>query len=346
MFIYYLYTRANPNPIRQYMALSGRALAGALLPVTYESFMHKKSFSPGLYIFSDIELLHAQLKQRVTDIHAALAEDPQRYRLFNHPARTLSRYPLLRTLRQQGLNTFNVYRATAELSEVTFPVFLRRTDDHRGPQTSILKDQDSLEKTLEQLARGGEDLQQWLVTEFCNVSDPSGIYRKYSSFIVGKTIVPRHLFLGSDWIQKRPGADLGPIQLEEELQFIRHNLFADQLIKIFEVARVDYGRIDFGIVDNRVQTWEINTNPMIITHGQLDAGPRQEVHSRFFEHFRAALNTLIQQDGTVRPGLSYFSDQCSCARGTFLERRRMTALGKVCERIYWKWERLTRRDQA
>ncbi|MBZ0166639.1 MAG: hypothetical protein K8I00_07500 [Candidatus Omnitrophica bacterium] len=344
MYIYYLYTRANPNPIRQYLALSGRAHAGALLPVTYESLVRKKIFGPGLYIFSDIEMLQTPLKEKVTEIYTTLTADPARYRVLNHPTRTLSRFPLLRTLHQQGLNHFNVYRATEELSALTFPVFLRRTDDHRGPQTSILKDHDTLKKTLEQLARHGEDLNQWLVTEFCDVRDSAGTYRKYSSFIVGKTIVPRHLFLGSDWVQKRPGPDLGPSQLEEERQFIEQNLFADQLSKIFALAQVDYGRIDFGVVDNRVQTWEINTNPMIITHGQLAPGPRQDVHTRFFKNFCAALNALIQKDATARPGLSYLPDQWNSAWGTFLERRRMTALGKLCERITWKWERLTRRN--
>lgn len=46
MQIFYLYCGTNPNPIRQYLTLSGRVHAGSVLPVTYRSLLKKKNFPP------------------------------------------------------------------------------------------------------------------------------------------------------------------------------------------------------------------------------------------------------------------------------------------------------------
>ena len=34
-----------------------------------------------------------------------------------------------------------------------------------------------------------------------------------------------------------------------------------QLREIFDLAQIEYGRIDYGMLDGKVQCWEINTNP-------------------------------------------------------------------------------------
>ncbi|MCA9403505.1 MAG: hypothetical protein KC897_06970 [Candidatus Omnitrophica bacterium] len=343
MQIFYLYCRTNPNPIRQYLALSGRVHAGPVLPVTYRSLLEKKVFPDGLYIFTDIELLDGEQRRRLVELYERLADQPPRYRLFNSPGRTLTRFPLLRTLHEQGLNDFNVFRAADDLSSLSFPVFLRRTDDHRGPQTGLLTDRQALNKELERLAHSGEDLRKWLVTEFCNVIDRHGIYRKYSSFVFGTTIIPRHLFFSKDWIQKfdmnLPELDQG----REELDFHQHNHFTDQLAAIFDIAGVQFGRIDFGVLNGRVQTWEINTNPMIIAHSHVGNVPRRNIHELFFENFRRAVDRAIQEPPHHRPGPAYWPDRMAMTAGTLCERQRHTPVGELCSRIKWKWDRLARK---
>ena len=42
-----------------------------------------------------------------------------------------------------------------------------------------------------------------------------------------------------------------------------HGSFA--LLGFFALANIDYGRIDYGIVDGQVQTFEINNNPSVLT---------------------------------------------------------------------------------
>jgi hypothetical protein len=54
-----------------------------------------------------------------------------------------------------------------------------------------------------------------------------------------------------------------PELYEEEYDFIATNPFAEALRPVFDIAGVDYGRVDFGLVAGRPQIYEINTNPDI-----------------------------------------------------------------------------------
>ncbi len=340
MHVYYLYCRCNQNPIRHYLAATGCARLRDLTPVRYESLARKRRLPAGAYIFADIELLQGEQKQRVTDIYGHLERDPGRYVLFNNPSLTLPRFPLLRTLCEQGLNDFNVYRAADELSSVSFPVFLRRTDDHRGPQSQLLRDRHALRTELERLAHGGENLNDWLVTEFCNVADQNGMYHKYAAFLVNGRIIARHLFFGTEWVQKYSNKNLPPELLAREREFMANNPYEEQLRRVFQIAAVGYGRIDFGVINGRVQTWEINTNPMICTCGQLKNDPRREVHTGFLDHFHAALDELAASPPAGGPGGAFSGDRLMVRVCAFGEARRETVVGRLCERISWKWKRI------
>ena len=48
---------------------------------------------------------------------------------------------------------------------------------------------------------------------------------------------------------------------QEEQTMICNNAFADVISKAFGIANIDYGRVDFGLVNGKVQIYEINTNP-------------------------------------------------------------------------------------
>jgi D-alanine-D-alanine ligase-like ATP-grasp enzyme len=55
-----------------------------------------------------------------------------------------------------------------------------------------------------------------------------------------------------------------PEMLRDELEFLRENRFREQLLAICELARIEYGRIDFGVdKDGRLAIWEINTHPTL-----------------------------------------------------------------------------------
>ena len=48
---------------------------------------------------------------------------------------------------------------------------------------------------------------------------------------------------------------------EEEYRFVADNPFGPELRKVFDLAGIEYGRADFGLVGGRPQIYEINTNP-------------------------------------------------------------------------------------
>ena len=65
-----------------------------------------------------------------------------------------------------------------------------------------------------------------------------------------------------------------------------------ELRAIFKLARIDYGRIDYGIKDGQIQVWEINTNPMLLKLAMFYS-PRKEIHELFAYTLGSLWETLL-----------------------------------------------------
>ena len=52
--------------------------------------------------------------------------------------------------------------------------------------------------------------------------------------------------------------------VDEEQRYVEENPHAEVLRERFALANVEYGRIDYGFVNGRLQVYEINTNPTIV----------------------------------------------------------------------------------
>jgi hypothetical protein len=142
----------------------------------------------------------------------------------------------------------------------------------------------------------GRKLKNLLIVEFCNTADEIGFFRKYAAFIVGKRVIPRSLNYGRRWMLKHSRTEFTMPMIEEELEYVSTNPHQQQLREIFALAQVEYGRIDYAIKDNKVQTWEINLLPTIgrglrrrskPLPPELDAA-RDEVKRHFYEGFERA----------------------------------------------------------
>src|SRR2546430_577175 len=101
-----------------------------------------------------------------------------------------------------------------------------------------------------------------LVTEFCDTADGAGIYRKFSAFIVGDRVVPRHVFFSRRWMLKVPDLVTDAL-VAEERTYVETNPHEHELRAIFDLAGLEWGRIDYGVRDGALQIWEINTNPQL-----------------------------------------------------------------------------------
>ena len=261
--LYYLVTAEHAYTMQAYMQGWGRFPSSRLRIVPYESLVGPRvELRCGSYIFSDLERLSASERELAACVWRQLAAAVPTGRLLNDPTRVLARYELLRSLHASGWNRFRALRATEPLEGLRFPVFLRNEHEHGGSLTPLLASPRELQRALSWAWLQGHRLQDLLVMEFCDTSDEAGIYRKYSAFVVGDRILPRHLIFSRHWLVKKPDLETAATRSEAET-YLETNPHAAWLREIFALAGIEYGRIDYSMLNGRPQVWEINTNPTV-----------------------------------------------------------------------------------
>jgi hypothetical protein len=83
-----------------------------------------------------------------------------------------------------------------------------------------------------------------------------------------------------------------PALLEEQIRYLESNPHEKQLMEIFRLARIEWGRIDYSLLDGRIQVWEINTNPHIIRRPEKIKKEILPAYARFVELLRPAFSEL------------------------------------------------------
>jgi hypothetical protein len=231
-----------------------------IVVVPYSKLRRLMPLPKGTVIFADIDSLEGSELELAAGLYRELASERPPRMILNEPKRTLTRFDLLEKLHHEGINSFAVRRLVAA-TETRFPAFLRSENGHRGTLTPRLRNEHELEVAIAHLKR--VRLENVLVVEFEDTSDDSGIFRKYSAIRIGQEIVPVHLVFSRYWMQKRPDL-LDPSKVEEEHRYLRDNPHRAQLLRLFQAAGAEYGRIDYGVGATGIQTWEIDTNPVIM----------------------------------------------------------------------------------
>lgn len=279
----------------QYLSSWGWPFIPVIQSIDYDRFLRNPGYLPGVYIFADLESLNSEQRCQAEEAWNKLKAMGEQVHLLNHPTQTLCRYALLKKLHAENINTFNVYRPDEDLSRARFPVFLRIENDHNGKRTEILNNPGELKAALAQVKKENPGQTGWLITEFCDTRNEEGIFHKYSAFILDGEIIPRHLFFSRGWCQKT--ADLSKESfLKEELSYVEQNPYKDQLISIFRLANIDYGRMDYGILNGKIQAWEINTNPVILTTEMAKKSKdRKIIHQTFHQKLKKAWAGLLQR---------------------------------------------------
>jgi hypothetical protein len=244
---------------------------------------------PSAYIFSDIERLSPETADRAAFLWRSLAGHAGT-RLLNHPTRSMRRYELLRTLYERGINAFNVYRLSEARWPERYPVFLRRENDHKGPLSPLLASRDELERAVARLDQDGVSRDNLLMSEFCDTSDQRGLYRKYGAFLVGDRVFVRSVQFSRNWVQKHQDLD-EPELVREERAYVEANPHREAIHEVFRLARIDYGRMDYGVLHGKIQVWEINTNPAIAGSPASRHGPRHWIQ----DHAHRQLSEALQQ---------------------------------------------------
>jgi hypothetical protein len=231
---------------------------------SYDRFLRRKSVPAGIYIFCDIE--------RLTPFELRLAGEAFRIlgrasgcRVLNDPARVMARYELLHNLRAQGINDFDAMRADEWRCPSRYPVFLRHEQDHGQLLSDLIDSPQALDKALGELRTDGTPSRGVLIVEYAAEPFAGSFFRKFNTFRVGSEVFAHHIVTQDSWVVKygNPCA-IKPEGTEQyERAFVAGNWHADLMRRVFDIAGIEYGRADFGIVGGRVQVYEINTNPFL-----------------------------------------------------------------------------------
>jgi len=272
---------------------AGVALPVAIRPVSYETLLAVKRAPIGNYIFTDLDRLSGFEIDAAAEIAKAIQAADPRAMISNWPNRVLGRYALLRRLLEAGVNSFGVWRLDEARPPTAYPVFIRREQDALGPETSLLHDESEYRAAVEDLQRAGKGLSGRIAVQFRQKPDGKGIYRKYGALYFDGQVVPQHLFLSSNWIVKRSTFELSPDMVAEEERYVFDNPHADELRRIFGLAETDFGRIDYALVDDRIEVFEINTNPNFPRMRRAEDGrARRRIH---------VLNGVVRGFGHLDP---------------------------------------------
>lgn len=260
--IHYLSTRHHDYTIRRFMEEAGAPLAGRVEPVAYDDVLEldPRSLPGGVWIFTDYDRISGDQAARAARLWRHLAD--RGCRLLNHPTRSSRRFSLLRRLRAAGINDFDAYHLTDLRPPARFPVFLRRADAHSGPGSNLLDDQARLDRTLLAFRERGSPVETTILVEYQDTRGVDGLYRKYGVMKVAARIFPVQVLTAEAWINKRgSAARWTPDVVAAELDYFERNPHREMVERAFSIAGMEYGRIDFGLTDGRMQVWEINGNP-------------------------------------------------------------------------------------
>jgi hypothetical protein len=253
---------------------------------------------PQIFVFTDIERLDPRETEAAVSLFEDIAAHPDTVLVLNHPTRSMRRFELLDRLHSEGINEFAGYGAQGDPRPRSWPVFIRDEDEH-GFLSPLIHDQSELERALGAADRD-RGLATKIVVEYCDTSDEHGVIRKFGAFRVNDRILARQVHFSRDWVVRFPDIK-NPQTALEERKYVAENPHAEELLRIFELAQVDYGRIDYGLRNGRIQVWEINTNPMILIPADRDDPLRSEVHDTFGQAFTGCLRDLFDPFRSADP---------------------------------------------
>jgi len=230
--------------------------------MSYDKLFQLENLPEATYIFTDVDRLGFWELELAADTYRAIAAAG--FRVFNDPARVRQRFSLLTALKAAGLNRFNVWRVEDGAWPDRYPVFLRLQSAHRHVLSDLLMTREALEQAIEDQIALGRPRKELMIVEYCAEPVRDQMFRKMSAYRVGDRIVPTTSVHERSWAAKDGELGVaGQADYEWEYQAIVENRYDIILRKAFEIADIEYGRVDFGLVDGDPQIYEINTNPFI-----------------------------------------------------------------------------------
>jgi hypothetical protein len=291
--------------MEEYLQQYGGTLLGRIRTVTYDDIVTQKKLPLGTYIFAAVDKLSPTERAIAAQCWRELSGARSDITLINHPTEVLCRYDLLQACFALKRNTFRACRASEFYRQQRFPVFIRAEREHRGSLTRLLHNQRQLARALVKVLLLGHRLRDLIIVEYCETVDSAGVFREYCAAIAGDRIIPQALVHNHNWITKWDGRLVDADKAREQREYVESNPHAEWLRETFALAKIRYGRIDYGLKDGVPQVWEINTNPTIVRRAAAPSSMPEEqrnllapVREGFLQQLRAA---LVAIDSEVDP---------------------------------------------
>lgn len=315
----------------------GNPLRDRMRQIAYPDLFRARALPRGAWIFTSLESL-SEAELRMVN-HVQCAARQAGLPVLNPAPEAMRRYELLRALHASGLNEFQAYRAEALPASPRFPVFVRVADEHDGSLTPLLHNPAQLRRAMAYLKLRGFSPRQLLVVEFCETASQDGLYRKYSIFRIGDSYVPRYLHIGPHWMTKQATREPQPELAREELAFLQENPHQEWARQVFELARIDYGRLDYGVRLGRPQAWEINFTPFLAGDPDRIRTPENQRMDQLTRPAKERAHAALREAfARLDPGPSSGTDvpfdlPPALEEQARIERRELTLLAKRRRRI-------------
>jgi len=248
------------------------------------------------YIFTSVDRLDSNERRLAGKVYRHINNAGLGFRALNDPSHAKGRYRLLRALFDAGINKFNAYLAVEQPKPTKFPVFVRRNSMSTAPLTGLIMSQHELEVSLNNFEKMGEPLDDLVVIEYNAREVAPNVFQKWSAYNAGGSISLNYAISECNWLVKYGEIDIiGHHFYEREFELLQSNAFEKQVRKVFEIADIEYGRVDFGLVEGEPQFYEVNFNPEFRTTEAKSLVERRILNVRFavqrrVEHI-AKLNT-------------------------------------------------------
>ncbi len=294
----YVATRAHRAPPRKITkALDRRGVT--LERRGYDWLLGQSVLPAATYVLTDFERLHSWYLEVLGKVHDRLTAAG--LTVLNDPRGWLPRPALIRRLRAEGLSDFRCWLpAHGEMPEV-FPCFLRTIASHRGTESAILRTMAEAEAALAASRSRGRPLSDLMFVEFAadqvdGAAAPpeEGHYQKDAAYMVGDRVVRALTVNETGWMAKRGTRNRGrPEDYARELAEMRDYPLTDTVRRVFDVAGLDFGRVDFGWKGGRMQVFEINTNPSIQFFPEHPSADRRKSESLMRANLADAFAALV-----------------------------------------------------
>jgi len=257
----------------------------------YPLLFARRSLPRATYIFTDFDRLNFWQLEYAAHVFRQLSAAG--CRVLNDPASALQRLSLLRRLHRAGINSFSAWPADEPEAVDRFPVFLRTRSAHRGNLTDLIGDPQTMHAELRRLVTAGYPVNDLIIVEYRAQPTENGVFRKHSVYRLGNRYVAAPSVHERKWSAKMGETGVaGAEGYAEDLITVRTNPHQEVLRSAFEIAAIDYGRADFGVVSGRPEIYEINTNPMMHAAGSHPFADRVEALRICVQAVHAGLHDL------------------------------------------------------